>query len=424
MAGTTRKTTLSSPSLKLLAALVLTAGLAGCAEKLGSQLPEIDETGDESVTEIETPVENGPGGPSSPELQKVILNQAMNLRFEKADVLEQKTELPAGTVIEFPKDYQVKNLKYRKSDGGLEWSSTGFMYPVRIVSVPDHAKSKFPDSVINSLNGTGGGLFISASIVGAIQGVTGNFAAIKAADPGAGFLKYYSVEGRPKKSYASSLTKRFGDKVNKGVDPATLSAADRAKWQKIYAELKRVGDRTVETPKALIMIDKAQAQQLSIDFEKTGKIPLNGAWTIAVQATSVRHGFGNVPCAETMSEVLRQAYQRAGYRVTDDFNKTKGNQLIWSNTAAVVNFSKALFTAGWVPWDATKYRPMTGAFLMNGAGYTPGHTYMAAGLDGSLIFDNGAPQGRDLRKSSDSTIGMMYQNGVFFLPPGINPKPW
>ena len=173
-----------------------------------------------------------------------------------------------------------------------------------------------------------------------------------------------------------------------------------------------------------MIMDISAATQASINFEKTGAILPTGAWTIATQGTAVRHGFANVPCAETQSEILRQAYTRAGYQVTDDFNTAKGNQLIWSNTAAVVNFSKALYTAGWIPWDSTIYKPMTGSFLMNGSGLSPGHTYISAGDDGRIIVDNGAPQGRDLRKTSQSTIDMQYQTGVFFLPPGIIPAKW
>ncbi|MNL85016.1 hypothetical protein D3C87_2131790 [compost metagenome] len=61
---------------------------------------------------------------------------------------------------------------------------------------------------------------------------------------------------------------------------------------------------------------------------------------------------------------------------------------------------------------------------MNGSGLTPGHTYIAAGDDGMIIVDNGAPQGRDLRKTTEKTISIMYQTGVFFLPPGITPATW
>ena len=61
---------------------------------------------------------------------------------------------------------------------------------------------------------------------------------------------------------------------------------------------------------------------------------------------------------------------------------------------------------------------------MNGAGNTPGHTYLAAGDDGQIIMDNGSPHGRDLRKTTQKIIELMYQTGVFFLPPGIQPDPW
>jgi hypothetical protein len=185
-----------------------------------------------------------------------------------------------------------------------------------------------------------------------------------------------------------------------------------------------VADRTVETPRALLMIDKALADKHSIAYEKTGVVPTSGAWTIAVQSTSVRHGFGNVPCAEFMSEVIRQAYQRAGYSVHDDFNAQKKNRLIWSDSAAVVNLSKALFIAGWVPWNTALYKPPTGAILMNAWGNTPGHAYISAGDDGRLIVDNGSPQGRDLRKTSQKIINMMYMTGLFFLPPGVSPERW
>lgn len=252
----------------------------------------------------------------------------------------------------------------------------------------------------------------------------GSFAAVSAGTPGEGFLKYYAASGKPKFKYTSSVTKRFGARLNKGVDAKTLSAAENEKWQAIYQELVIAVNRKTETPKFYLMMDKTKATQASIDFEKTGVISPQGAWTIATQATAVRHGFSNVPCAEFQSELLRQAYQRAGYRVTDDFNSAKGNTLIWSSTAAVVNFSMALYKAGWVPWDSTLYRPPVGAFLMNGSGLTPGHTYISGGDDGMIIVDNGAPQGRDLRKTTEKTISIMYQTGVFFLPPGINPPVW
>jgi hypothetical protein len=220
------------------------------------------------------------------------------------------------------------------------------------------------------------------------------------------------------------VIKRFAGKLNQGVDPRNLSAADLQKSQRIYAELKKVADRRVPTSKSYLMVDAVTAKKASLDYESSFVVPKNGAWSIAVGQTSVRHGFSNVPCAEFQSEIVREAYQRAGYRVSDDFNSSKGNTLIWSSTAAVVNFSMALYKGGWIPWDTTKYKPMTGSILMNGSGNSPGHTYISASDDGLFIVDNGAPQGRDLRKTSQSIIDMMFQTGVFFLPPGINPPLW
>lgn len=413
--------------------LVLSAlGLMACARS--NDWPSLDESGDETASVVEpipeaTPVTNPTNPPPSTapaptKTRHLLLNQAMTLRYEKAGVLESKVELPEGTQIEVPLAYEVKHIDFRNSNGGIERSSTGFIYPVKIVSMAPQYKSVFPQSMIEEINRTNGGLFIMASIVGNLEGLEGQFAVVSAAPPGAGFLKYYNPSGKPKFKYTNSVSKRFGPRLNKGIDPGSLSTSEKTKWQRIHNELKKAVNRTMETPRSYLMMDKAKATQASIDFEKKGIVSTGGAWTIATQGTAVRHGFPNVPCAEFQSELLRQAYQRAGYRVTEDFNSSKGNPLIWSNSAAVVNFSMALYKAGWVPWDSTLYRPILGSFLMNGSGLTPGHTYTSGGDDGRLIVDNGAPQGRDLRKTAEKTISIMYQTGVFFLPPGIQPPTW
>lgn len=339
-------------------------------------------------------------------------------------ILVERVTLSVGSTIEIPVPYEIQNFRYRKSDGTTDWTSTGFIGPVAIISAASEHAYQFPEAEIDELNQTPAGLYVFASIVSDLHGVEGDFDAIAGGTPGEGFLKSFEANGKPKFNYAEQVKKRFGAKLNKGVDPKKLSSAERVKWTKIYNELKRAANRKVPTPKAILMIDREAAMEHSIAYEKFGVIPFNGAWTIAVLATAVRHGFPNVPCAEFMSELLRQAYQRAGYAVTDDFNKAKKNQLIWSNTAAVVNFSKALYTAGWIPWETSKYRPITGALMMHVAGQTPGHTYISAGDDGRLIVDNGSPQGRDLRVTTEKTINLMYKSGVFFLPPGINPPKW
>ena len=414
---------------KKMTASLLVAGLwalVACAP--ANDFPAIDETGNESASVVEPPsvVLPDPVAPEVPAVtgQKLLLSQAMTLRYEKSGVLENKIELPEGTQIEIPSSYDVKHLDYRTSNGGTERSSTGFIYPVKVVSVLPQYQSQFSAAKIAEINKTSGGLFIFASIVGSLQGTEGNFAVVTASALGEGFVKNFETNGKPKFKYTSSVTKRFGDRLNKGVRPEGMSSEARAKYQAIFDELRKAVNRTVATPKSYLMMDKTAATQWSINFEKTGVISTSGAWSIATQGTAVRHGFSNVPCAEFQSELLRQAYQRAGYRVTDDFSKAKGNALIWSSTAAVVNYSMALYKAGWVPWDATKYRPILGSIMMNGAGYTPGHTYISGGDDGMIIVDNGSPQGRDLRKTTDKTISIMYQVGVFFLPPGINPPAW
>lgn len=431
----------------LITLLVLTSSCA-----LSNNFPSIDETGDESASIIPPDKDdsntsandssdrsnnsdnsgNFPGasndssftGPSPAQVQRLLLNQAMSLRYEKNGILENRIELPAGTQIEIPTNYELKNIDYRNSNGGIDRSSTGFVYPVKLVSVTEQFRSQFPATKIAEINGTSGGLYISASIVGSIVGTEGSFAVIQSSNPGAGFLKYYNSNGKPKFTFTNSVAKRFGPKLNKGILPESMPSETRNRYLSIFNELRKAANRSVSTPKSYLMMDKAAATQWSIKFENSGAISTTGAWSIATQGTAVRHGFSNVPCAEFQSELLRQAYQRAGYRVTDDFNISKGNQLIWSNTAAVANYSMALYKAGWIPWDSTKYRPVTGAIMMNGSGLTPGHTYISAGDDGMIIVDNGAPQGRDLRKTSDKIISIMFKVGVFFLPPGINPPAW
>ncbi|KYG69175.1 hypothetical protein AZI87_08145 [Bdellovibrio bacteriovorus] len=356
--------------------------------------------------------------------KKIILSEGKMIRYEVNGILEAKAELPAGAQIEIPLEYTKKYLPFRNSKGNLERSSTGFIHPIRILSVPADYQDEFTAEKINDFNTTAGGLSIFASIIEDIEGTEGHFAVHTTSEPNEAFLEYFHADGRPKFRYSKSIRKRFGSRLNHMVDGKSLSSEEREKWRSIYSELKRAATRTEPSEKSYMMIDSKLAQRLSAQFEKTGAISTRGAWTIATRATAVRHGFESVPCAEFQSEVLRQAYQRAGYRVTDDFNENKKNPLIWHHTAAVVNFSAALYRAGWIPWDASVYRPITGSFIMHQVGKSPGHTYISAGEDGMIVVDNGSPQGKDLRKSSARVLSMMYQSGVFFLPPGINPPAW
>ena len=402
----------------IILALASTLSLAACGPPF-----EGDGSSKQNGPNQGGPVAKSPTSESAD--QTVVLDQALDVYGVEGGVLVSQSSLPIGTELAVPSNYQTSNLNYKDTNGNVQRSSTGFIFPLQIVSVPASATAHFPNSVIDRLNTTAGGLYISAAIVGNLQGVTGVFNILSPATEGSGFLANFQATGQPKYNYLKSVTKRFGGRLNKGVDPNSLSAGDQVKWAKIYSELKAFADRsTVQTPKSLLMIDLALAKQWSLEFESTGAIAPNGAWTIATEATAVRHGFANTPCAEFMSELVRESYQRAGYRVSDDFNSDKDNELIWSNSAAVVNFSQALYTAGWIPWDTRAYRPVVGALLMNGAGETPGHTFISAGDDGRYIVDNGSPQGRDLRSTSLKIINMMYQPGVFFLPPGINPPKW
>jgi hypothetical protein len=412
-------------SARLFFSLVLSLGfsaltaLSGCA-KGGEDIATPDGGYDLGGHEVKP----GVGTDDQQPERHLVLDQATTLRYMRSEVLEAKIDIPLGTEISLPADYLVQQANFRQTDGSIAWSSTGFIQGAKIISVPPKFSTQFPQVVIDQLNQTVGGLYVFASVIGGLQGVEGAFDAVAPGAPGAGFVKYYETSGKPKFNFSARIRKRWGVHVNSAVDPSSQSAAERLKWTRIYDELRKASDRTVQTPKSFLMIDKAEAVKRADKFEKSGSVPVNGAWTIAVQVSAPRHGFAPTPCAEFMSEMVREAYQRAGYDVSADFNSAKGNRLLWSDSAAVVRFSNALDKAGWVPWDTTQFRPPIGAVLMNEDGQTPGHTFMAAGDDGRIIMDNGAPQGRDLRKTVEHTIGIMFIEGVFFLPPGILPEKW
>lgn len=234
----------------------------------------------------------------------------------------------------------------------------------------------------------------------------------------------FDSTGRPRRDYTKRLKERFGAKVDHPITKDKISAQELTKSQKIFREIQRAVDRNHEPEQALMFMASADAIAKSKAFEATGEISKAGAWTIATEGTAKRHGFGNVPCAEFMSEVIRQAYARAGYNIEDDFNTKNGNKLIWTSTASVTGLSKALHKAGWIPYTAHNFRPPVGAIMFHTLGLSPSHTYAAAGLDGLKIVDNGAPKGRDLRQTKAKTLNLMFSHGFFMLPPGITPQAW
>lgn len=267
-------------------------------------------------------------------------------------------------------------------------------------------------------------LLASPICLGAAQPAS-TYPALPHKEPAAAYLGLFSKEGKPKPTYTVRLKKRFGARLNLVVDSATQAPEEKAKWQKIMEELRSAVDRSVESPKLMMNIPIAEARKRSIAYDKSGVISKVGAWTIALKGTAARYGFSNRPCAEFVGEVVRQAYARAGYAVTDDFNKARKN--VFSSrggASSVTNLSLYLNRAGWVPWDASKYIPVTGAPMMHMAGVSPGHAYLSGGERGRYIVDNANPQGRDLGQYSRKRIAYMYMHGVFFLPPGIVPAAW
>lgn len=352
--------------------------------------------------------------------QEIVLSEASNLRTLKNDVLEVLANIPAGSKIRVPTNQQPVNYNYL-DNGQKKFSSTGFFSGIRLISANGASWSQ---EKIDNINTTATGVYISATIAGQIGDPGSMYKALLPATPGSEFLRVYKSNGQPLKSFTASVKKRFPN-LNKTTRFEDLSGADQTKWTRIMKELQNAADRTVATPKSYLLIDTKVAVQASIDFEKTGRVSPWGAWSVAVQGTAKRHGFDNVPCAEFMSELIRQAYARAGYSHTQDFNAKNSNVLSYANqAAAVVNLSQYLYRAGWTAWDPSTYEPPTGAIMMHASGTSPGHTYAIAGDSGRFIVDNGSPKGRDLRMTSQRILDMMFLHGVFFTPPGFQPKKW
>lgn len=247
------------------------------------------------------------------------------------------------------------------------------------------------------------------------QGAT--FAALQEGSPQEDYLKRFEPSGRPRFQFQSRLEKELKRRLDQ---PEALSS----KAERVMAEMQRVANREASSDRALLLIPDEEAKKWSLELERSGQSPKAGAWSIAVKQTAVRHRFPGVPCAEFVSEVVREAYARAEVDIKDDFSSTRGNRLIWSETASVAGLKRALLKAGWVPWNAHAYVPPIGAIMMNGTGETPGHAFLAAGHSGRYIVDNGSPQGRDLGATSLKILKEMYSAGVFFLPPGVNPSRW
>lgn len=236
--------------------------------------------------------------------------------------------------------------------------------------------------------------------------------------------KEFQANGKPKFSYSERLKKRFADVLNKAKPMASMERREQDKWTKIFAEIQKVANVSAGVERRLLFADKKDALEWSKRFENDRVSPGEGAHTVAVEATAPRHGFGNRPCAEFMSEIIRQAYKRADIPLKEDFNTQDGNELIWSETASVEGLRGALLKAGWTMWDTSDYKPLVGAVMMHQVGDTPGHTYMSGSENGLIVIDNGSPRGRDLRKSTQKIIRFMYHGGLFLLPPGITPTKW
>ncbi|MCO5144314.1 MAG: hypothetical protein M9962_14600 [Oligoflexia bacterium] len=366
--------------------------------------------------------------------RNISISNNANLRFLKNNVLELVIEIPSGSALEIPQDSSPTFYNYRDSNGEVKRSTNGFYPQMLLKSVPENYQEEFTPEKIAQINNTTGGLYLSALDVNSASETGGKIPAIPTSgSPDSRYLNYFRQDGKKLRNrYSDYFSKRYGTQLNREIPMSSLPQLEQIKWTKIYQELVTIADRTQEKDRRHLFIDSGSSQQdvalarrYSQEFEDTGQSKSFGAWSIAVQGTAPRHGFGNVPCAEFASEAIRQAYTKAGYAMADDF---KGDSyLIWSNTAAVVNLATALFKSGWIPWDSYEYKPMVGSVGTHAQAAYPGHAYLMAGENGRFIVDNGSPRGRDLWKTGSSSrdiIGMMYDHGVFFLPPGIIPERW
>ncbi len=343
-----------------------------------------------------------------------VLKNKMTAYEAKKGVLEPVQVLPPKTIVELLPGYKILSLPYRDESDTIKRAATGFITPIRLVQVPDLSETRRYE-----LNQTEGGLYLSASLLPTVEGT---FAPLKTSvSIVPDYLELFEESGKPKFAFEDGLKRRFGSALNQAAAP---DAKAKAKSLKIMNEIVRAVSRETAAPKDLMFMNPTLAQFHSQEYESSGLIATKGAWTIAVANTAVRHGFAKTPCAEFASEVIRQAYQRAGYDLTEDFNRQKENPLIWRTTASVAGLSRALLKAGWTVWSTKEYRPPVGAVMLHGIGQTPGHVFFAAGLDGRWIVDNESPQGRDLRHMSLSGLKLAYKAGAFMLPPGITPQPW
>jgi hypothetical protein len=360
--------------------------------------------------------------PEATTFYRAHLSHTENLRFLKAGVLEVAVNAPEGTTLLIPKDIAPSKQNYRAEDGSVESSSNLFFSSITIESVSGADAPNFPQAKIDALNATPGGLYVTSLISDDFEDPQIYPLVPKSASTG--YLSSYLENGKPLFTYTSSFQRRFPGRLNRVIDPTTMDPVVLKKSKAIMAELAKVANRTVATSPTLLFMATQKAEEASRAFEQSGVVSPLGAWSVAVLGTAERHGFANVPCAEFQSELIRQAYKRAGYSHFEDFNAKNDNPLFWDNTAAVEELANALDRAGWVPWETAFFKPMIGAPVMHYLATTPGHAYMAAGMNGRWIIDNGFPRGLDLGSLTDRTIVNQYRSGVFFLPPGILPEKW
>ncbi len=208
-----------------------------------------------------------------------------------------------------------------------------------------------------------------------------------------------SHDGNRKGPYFSSYVRRFPSSVMRKEKP--LSEENRA----IFAELQRIAKQY------------GVGQGSPFDIARS-----------AGQRIANKRGYGNTPCAEVQSEVLRRVFKKVGAH--EEF---EGSPL-------VTTLNTLLARLGWIVWDPNEYYPTPGAVGMHTRGISPSHTYLigglpenaekgirAAGFDfgeyafGRYVLDNSSAMGKDIKILTAREVAFQYNTGAFWLPPGIVP---
>ncbi len=377
----------------------------------------------------------------------LVLPSNTNVYVLQNGKLSKALILPKTAVISYSSKAKVQNFSIDET----VTINKGFVGPVNITKLPKSYLDKLTPEQLSQILSLSGFIYISAEIM-ADRGSSGHYSAIALKDSeeilSKSWTKYFESNGRTKYPAKAMLKNRavFGHLIN--IPNDRLRADERTKFEKVFSEIAVAVNREVSTPKQYMILDPKQLAERVSALLKFGTVGKYGAHSVAVKGVAERY-FKKTPCAEFVSEVVRQAYLRAGYDYREDFNEDKKNPLKWlysykdnrgntinRNGSSVQGLTESFAIAGWIPWTADEFIPPVGAIMATQKATSPGHIYFVGGYNGFIIVDNGAPQGRDIRTQPERYLAWsgkgangksnkgVWTNSVFFLPPGMTPKRW